>query len=390
MARSVLVTSSLMFLAACGSPSPSADEPSSTDSTGAALTVASHRARSSDRVFVLGNEVKNEVIVYDAGEGGALREARRVATGGQGSNDGLGSQGSLALSGNGKWLLAVNAASDQVSLFRVHGSRLELADVAPAGGNRPISVTESRDLVYVVNAGVAQNVSGFWIDESRGALRPIKGSARALSAASAVGAAQVSFSPDGDALVVTEKGTNMIDAFVVRRDGTLTDARTSRSVGDTPFGFAFDPSGTLIVSDAFGGAAGAGAVSSYRLGLSASPVVVSGAVADHQAAPCWVVVTPDGRFAYTSNTASGTVSGYGIQADGTLSLFGDGGVTASTGDGSKPIDMTLDDEGHLLYVLNGGTKSVGAFRIAADGSLSPAGSVGGLPAHAAGLVATGR
>ncbi len=383
MIRHICLASSLLLTACSGTES---QHDGVTADTTSALGSNDSRAHRAERVFILGNQAANEVIVFDAPDSGALRESARIATGGRGSGDGLGSQGALARSGDGRWLLAVNAGSNEVSLFRVDGGRLALADVVASGGDRPISVTESRGLVYVLNAGANQNVSGFAIDEHRGELRPVAGSARALSRTTGVGAAQVLFSPDGDALVVTEKATNMIDTFVVRRDGTLSDARTLRSVGDTPFGFAFDPAGTLIVSDAFGGAAGKGALTSYRVDRNAAPSLVTGPVADQQAAPCWVVVTRDGRFAYTSNTASATVSGYAVLPSGAITLFADGGVTASTGGGSAPTDMALDDEGHLLYVLDSGTLAVAAFRIAHDGSLTPAGSANGLPPHAAGLV----
>jgi 6-phosphogluconolactonase len=395
MARHVSLASGLSLLtvvvAACSGPSPTANDSASSTAAESAVAASARGSRERDRVFVLGNEAANQVIVFDAADDGALREIDRVATGGHGSDDGLGSQGALALSGDGHWLIAVNAGSSEVSLFRVSRGRLELADVAASGGTRPISVTESRGLVYVLNAGEPdQNVSGFTLDDRDGALRPLAGSSRALSSASPVGAAEVLFAPDGDALVVTEKATNTIDSFVVRRDGTLSDVRAIRSSGDTPFGFAFDRRGTLIVSDAFGGAAGAGAVSSYRLDHSAQTSLVTGPVADHQGAPCWVAVTRDGRFAYTTNTASGTVSGYVVASDGSLALFGDGGVSVSTGAGTKPTDVALDDEGHLLYVLESGTASVASFTIASDGTLSASSSAHDLPAHAAGLVATQR
>ncbi len=387
MNRSILLSSSLLLVAACSSSAPSAPETTSAE-TASALDTAAHRTRDADRVFVLGNEADNAVLVFEAQEHGALALSRRVSTGGRGSDDGLGSQGALARSVDGRWLLAVNAGSDEVSLFRTTHGGLHLVDVAKSGGNRPISVAESHGLVYVLNAGAEQNVSGFWIDADAGMLRPIAHSARGLSAATSVGPAEVAFSPDGDAVVVTEKGTNSLDTFVVRRDGSLTGARTVPSVGDTPFGFAFDARGTLIVSDAFGGAAGAGALSSYTLDLGAAPSLVTGPVKDGEAAPCWVVVSNDGHTAYTSNTASGSLTGYAIAPSGAIALL-PAGATTKTGDGTKPADMALDDDGRL-YVLEGGTATLAAFRAATDGSLTAAGSVGGLPAHAVGLATSAR
>ena len=389
LAARASLASSFLLLAACSGTSPTASDHASAADTESALGSSARRTHDADRVFVLGNDATNEVVVFDAPDGGTLREIDRVATGGRGSGDALGSQGAIVLSGDGRWLYAVNAGSSELSLFRVRRGHIELADVVPSGGERPVSVTESRGLVYVLNAGGTPNVSGFTLDD-HGALRGLDGSARALSRASGVGAAQVGFSPDGDAIVVTEKMTNTIDSFVVRRDGTLTDARTLRSIGDTPFGFAFDAAGTLVVSDAFGGAAGSGALSSYRLDRGALASLVTGPVADHESAPCWVVITRDGRYAYTSNTASGSISGYAVTTAGAIALIAGAGGTASTGDASAPIDMTLDDEGRTLYVLQEGMHAVGAFHIASDGSLSSTGNVGGLPPHAVGLAASRR
>jgi DNA-binding beta-propeller fold protein YncE len=338
--------------------------------------------RPEGHVYALSNEAAgNAILVFDRARTGGLTPAGRVSTEGLGSDDGLGSEGSLVKSRDGEWLIATNAGSSQLSLFRLDHGRPRLSSVVSSGGDRPVSVTERGGLVYVLNAGAQQNITGFRI--TRGALVPIADSTRSLSQDSSVGAAEIAFSPDGGALVVTEKGTNSLDGFAMEGE-TPGSASVTPSVGDTPFGFAFDRRGTLIVSDAFGGAAGAGAVSSYSLDSTASAHVVTGALKIGQGAPCWVVTTHDARFAYIANTASGTITGVYLEPDGALSSFDDGGATASTGEGSKPADLALS--GVFLYVRNGNGTLAG-FQVGPRGKLSDAGSVTGLPAHTAGIAA---
>lgn len=216
-------------------------------------------------VYTLTNSAAgNAVAVFDRAADGTLTAAGSVPTGGLGTGAGLGSQGALALSGDGQRLYAVNAGSNTVTAFAVGPNGISSLGAVPSGGIRPISVSESHGLVYVLNAGdgvTAGSISGFTAD-ARGALAPLAGSTRPLSAAS-VGPAQIGFSPDGTTLVVTEKATNQIVTYAVGAGGLASGASVYASSGPTPFGFAFDKRGTLIVSEAFGGAASA--LSSYAL-----------------------------------------------------------------------------------------------------------------------------
>jgi 6-phosphogluconolactonase (cycloisomerase 2 family) len=160
--------------------------------------------------------------------------------------------------------------------------------------------------------------------------------------------------------------------------------RSQPSAGQEPFGFAFDPRGHLIVSEAFGGAPNASAVSSYDVAPDGAIVPVSPVVATQQTAACWVVVTENGRFAYIANTGSGSISSYTVDRDGSIAL--QESVAADTGGGSAPADLALDRSGHL-FVLNSGAGTVGAYRVRGDGRLTAVDVVGGLPAGSAGLAA---
>jgi 6-phosphogluconolactonase (cycloisomerase 2 family) len=195
----------------------------------------------------------------------------------------------------------------------------------------------------------------------------------------------VSLSRDIDVLLVTEKGTNLIDAFTLDDNGVAQPGVSFASNGTTPFGFAFGHDNVAIVSEAFGGAPGASALSSYKVDEDGNVVVVTPSLRDTQTAACWVVVPQNGRFAHTSNTGSGTISSYAVSENGSLALLK--AVAASTGAGSAPTDMALSQSSRFLYVRNGGNGTISGFRAQADGSLTPVGTATGLPAGAAGIAA---
>ncbi len=324
----------------------------------------------------------NELLVYASGAGGTLTLQTRLATQGVGTGTGLGNQGAVTLSRSGRFLFVVNAASNTVSTFRIRRNGITLESSVDSGGLRPISVTEYDGIVYVLNANGAGNVAGF--RNRGGTLTPLAGSVRGLSASGGTGAAQVGFSTDGDTLVVTEKATNKLTSYRVGEDGSLGATVVTASAGMTPFGFAFDARGHLLVSEAFGGGAGASAVSSYGFaGASAQPLLISASVGTTQTAACWVVTTPNGRYAYTTNTGSGNISSYAIRKSGQVTLMQ--GVATASGPG--PIDAAISGAGRSLFVLNSGGRSLSSIAIARDGSLGTAVVTSGLPAGANGLAA---
>ncbi|MGH8924679.1 MAG: lactonase family protein [Acidimicrobiia bacterium] len=349
----------------------------------ASLGLGAMPAAASDvgAVFTMSNAAAgNQVVVFARAVDGTLSHVADYATGGEGSGGGLGSQAAVRLSDDGSWLLAVNAGSDEVSVFRVNGTTLELADNVWSGGDSPISVDVNGDVVYVLNAGSA-NIAGFRLT-GEGELSPIPGAIRPLSTPDAA-PAQIEFSPDGRTVVVTEKNTNRILVYRASASGVVSPAQVSDSAGATPFGFEFDPAGRLIVSEAFGGAPDASAVSSYALGPNRKAVLIDGPVATTETAACWIVVTDNGKYAYTTNTGSDTITGYLVESDGSLSILNEDGVSAVTGD--APIDMALSDGSQFLYSLDAASDAISVFRIEADGALSLIQTVVGLPGAAVGL-----
>ena len=267
-------------------------------------------------------------------------------------------------------------------MFRTSGTWLQRTQVIGSGGDLPISVTARAGRVYVLNAGTTPSVVGFRVTGS--GLARIHGAWRALGAGDQ-GPAQVGINPAGTALVVTNKASSTIDTFRVHGDGSLSAASSHPAVGGTPFGFAFTPSGTLVVSDA--SVPPTSGATSYSVAGSGALTPRSGAVENHQAAACWVATTPDSRFAYTANAGSGTLSGYRVGPGGSISLLDADGLTADAGTGSHPLDEAITPDGRFLYVLADGFGQVEGFRIAADGSLHHLGNAGTLPAGTVGIAA---
>ncbi len=351
---------------------------------GARASDGGHRRDEGGAIFTMDNAAAgNHILTYSRDADGSLKADGTFATGGLGTGGGLASQGAVILSSNGRWLFACNAGSDEISVFLVAPKGLVLTHKVSSGGKRPISLTLHRNLLFVLNAGgqagQQDNVAGFLFFD--GALIPLAHSTHALSA-DHTNPAEVSFSSDGEVLVVTEKDTGVIDTFTVDNDGSITDAKHFQSSGQTPFGFALRGH-DLIVSEAFGGATDASAASSYDLDNDGNLEIISASVPTTETSACWAVVTEGGRYAYTANTGSGTISGYRI-ADGALTLLNADGVTGITGPGSSPADMTLSVNSRFLYCRTG-NGTISGFRVNANGSLSALRSISGLPAGTTGL-----
>jgi 6-phosphogluconolactonase len=340
-------------------------------------------AHSEGAVYTLSNSPHgNAVIVFHRGPGGHLHHGRSFPTNGRGTGANLGSQGAVALSPDGRRLYAVNAASNTISVFRASGTWLHRIQVIRSGGQLPISVTARGRHVYVLNAGPSPSVVGFRV--THGGIGRIHGAWRRLAAGDS-GPAQVDVNPSGTVAVVTNKTSNTIDTFRIAPDGSLGHAISHPSVGGTPFGFAFTRTGTLVVSDA--SIPPSSGATSYSVSSSGALTPRSGAVANHQQAACWVAVTPNGRFAYTANAASGTLSGYRVHGGGSITLLDANGDTANLGAASHPLDEAMTRDGSFLYVLADGFGRLAGLRVGADGSLHNIGGLGGLPAGTVGVAA---
>ena len=329
-------------------------------------------------LFVQTNDAaSNQVVAFSRGEDGSLSPIGTYATGGRGTGSPhLPSQGSV-VSSEGR-LFVANAGSDDLSVFAIGQDGLSLVGRAPAGSS-PRSVAVRGDLVYVLGTG---GIIGLRLGTD-GSVATLEGSERSLSTPEADGA-QISFAPNGDAVVVTERVSDAISIYSVGTDGLLTGPSVVASSGATPYGFDFTAYGILVVTEAFGGHVGAAAASSYRLNGSLMPV--SPSVKNTRSEVCWAAVSKDGRFAFVTNFGDNTISSYRVGSDGAIELLEP--VAASTRSGEKGIrDEAVTADGRYLYALDADAGTVHGWSIGADGALTPASTIGGLPLTAAGLAA---
>ena len=317
-------------------------------------------------VFVQTNSASNEVVAFTRAADGSLAQAGSYATGGAGdATPHLTSQGSVTLTGDRRHLLVTNAASGDVSVFAINGSMLELTKTVPVGP-APKSVAERDGLVFVLTTGDATIHGVRLID---GELVPIDGATRALSTADC---AQIGLTPDGRALIATERGADKLSIFAVAMNGVLGEPRTIDSLGATPYGFAISPRGTLVVTEAFRAEKGAAAASSYRIdGDSIVPVTAS--IGNGRSEICWAVITTDGRYTFTTNFADGAVSRYAIGMDGSLTL--EDATAGLTEDGRPGLrDEDLSDDGRFLYAIDADQGQVVAWSVDDRGNLAPIGA----------------
>ncbi|MEP6928237.1 MAG: beta-propeller fold lactonase family protein [Ginsengibacter sp.] len=362
------------------------DEASITQNAGntnasAATTEATDRNREGHFLYTESNEAdNNRILIYKIRPNGSLHLEGTTTSGGAGTGKTIGSQGALVLDKEHEWLYAVNAGSNSVSSFKVHDDgSLTLAHTESSMGTTPNSVSVYGNLLYVLN-NESDNIHGLKIGAG-GTLSPIEGSTQPLSG-SGVDAPQISFTPNGDWVVVTEKATNNIDLYKVKNNGSVWPAVVTASTGQTPFGLEFArEEDFMIVSNAAGGAAGAGSATSYIIGGNGIPNPVNGAVADHAAAPCWVAVTKYGRFAFVTNTAGNTISSYYVAPWGGLYLVQQLVVTTD----EQPLDIVVAKNNFYVYELNGKAATIGEYRRKFLGGLEAIGSATGLPAPSAGL-----
>ena len=356
--------------------------------TTAAGAYADHSAAAGN-VYVNDNTAGvNTIAGFERNSDGSLvaLPGSPFQAGGAGSGKGLPSQGALQATEDGRYLLAVDAGSNQVSVLRVspHGDLRPVDSPVSSGGVDPVSVAVSGGLVYVANNGAGgTNVTGFTLNPG-GHLRPLPDSTVALPEGSGPG--DVFFNGNGTKLVVTLVASSQIASFDVSH-GRLVAAPGSPYAGQGlgQLGAEFSPVNDeqLFVSNAHNGP-GLGTVSSYDvngfgqlLSIGASPT------ADFQTAPCWVEISHDGKYLFTTNTGSGSISSYSISATGTLTYLS----TVAAGEkGIGDVDLRLSPDGRTLFVDGSKADVVAAFSVNGGELTQLASSPTPLPA---GAVASG-
>jgi 6-phosphogluconolactonase (cycloisomerase 2 family) len=364
------------------------------------------------RVYVMANSaMSNTIVVLKREEDGRLTFLQEVATGGVGSGpgtlpppfpagipgpNGIDSQDALVVTDDGRFLIAVNAGSNDVSVLEITHEGLELVDRVSSGGIFPVSVAHHRDLIYVVNGGSPPHsstgtptVRGFRIDHE-GKLRQIPYST-IVTGPDASQPSDAVFSPSGKALIIAEQSTQTIDVFRVTDDGLLEAGTRIPANNSAPLAVAFADHDIMAITEGVTSAPRVAVpkgstMSSYKITTGDNLEPISKAVPTLQTAACWLRFTPDGRYAYTGNAGSGNLSSFLVSESGVLTLLDS--VAADTGGFlSVPIDLYITPNGKYLYVLASFIGTVQGFRIESDGSLSQVASYAGLPISIQGIVA---
>jgi 6-phosphogluconolactonase len=308
----------------------------------------------------------NTIAGFDRHADGSLTPipGSPFAAGGAGLGAGLASQGAIQATQDGRYLLAVDAGSNQISVLRISSNGVPVLVGRPvsSGGIKPVSVAVSPSgLVYVANSGTGgSNYTGFRLSLN-GTLTPIPGSTYAVPDGSGLG--DVFFNAFGDHLIGTRTGTSQIDSFVVLPSGRLLAAPGSPFTGQGlgQLGAEFSPAdpSQLFVSNAHNGAL-LGTVSAYHDSFSGQLSSIGASpYADGQTAPCWVEISHDGKYLFTVNTGSGTISSYSINTDGSLTLIGSTPISG----GGADIDARLSPDGNYLLVDGSGNHFVSVFAV---------------------------
>ncbi len=382
------------------------------------------------KVYTMDNANENNVWQFDRMSDGSLMVSGNFSTMGNGTGTQLDSQGALALSPDGNWLFAVNAGSDNITVFQVTSTGLTVADVVDSHGLMPVSLTIYGNMVYVLNAGTgtvsnnqstptptpnasaaptvaptetptptpnasttptptatttptptnntamnitSPNIAGFTVDQT-GQLSFIEGSIQPLSGMNNSAPEQIGFNPNGTMLVVVEKSTNITDVYKVDSMGVAGAPMSTWSVGDAPFGFAFTSTGYLVMSEA-----ASNTMSSFAWTENGSLRTLSGAMPDFGKAPCWVAISSDDKYAYTTNAASGTISTYTISDMGALNLLSSVAAKVT----SPALDLAFSQDSQYLYALSG--QGIAGFKVFPDGGLWQVANTTGLPSSVTGL-----
>ncbi|KAL7918422.1 nitrous oxide reductase [Trichoderma austrokoningii] len=310
-------------------------------------------------VFALTNAVNNAVIAFSRNADGTLTKTGEYPTGGHGRGVDFDSQGGLQLSADHKFLYAVNPASDDITKIQ-----------SIYAGDQPLSITlSSTGFAYAMDGSVASTgIFGFNVNQKTGMLSPVSNSTIATSTPIGVPCA-VTFPPDGRTLIVTNKVGSTIDQYLVSTNGVAVLETTYASTGVRPFGAIFGKSTTLYVVESGLPALGNAGLSTYNLDkVDENPVLkpVTRSEKNQQTDGCWVVVTPDEKFAFTASFITSAISSYKV-ANGTATLIKE--VAASPGKGTEPVDLALSADGQYLYNLQRGGGAISGWKIQADGTL---------------------
>lgn len=333
----------------------------------------------SNQLYTQTNEQANAIVHLSRGSDGSLTVQNKTFTGGDGTNgvkfgdttntsvgDSLVSQHSITISTDNTMLFAVNAGNNTVSTLAIDQTSgdLTVKKVNATAGQFPTSLAYSKGTLYVSFEGGSEKVQAYTVN-SDGSLTLIGAYAIPANGTGAISPTQVVVSPDGKYLAVSAgTGSNEIVSYPINADGSLATPVASTSV-TTPFAGAFLNSSVYLTTDI-----NDKALTSYN--FSSGALTANGAfVTSGDAAPCWLVVTPNGQYAYVGNGGNGPIASYGVSSSGALTLLNS---LAANNSSKVAGDSWISADGKYLYTAYLADGVVIAYAIGANGSLTEIGS----------------
>lgn len=323
--------------------------------------------------FALTNRASdNQVVAFSRDSSGKLTETGTYSTGGRGQGVDFDTSYGLTLSEDNKYLYAVSPADDKISVFEVNGSCLQRIQVI-YGGDQPLSFAIRQGIAYALDGSVATTgIFGFHVG-SDGTLAPITN--ETIPTSTPIGVpGSIIFTPDGQYVIVTNKVGSTIDAFPIDANGNAGSPITTKSAHQRPFSANFAKTGKLLIVDSGLPTFNNAGLSTYTVESSGKLSTITPFAGNQQTDGCWVVPTPDSKYAYTSNFISGTLSSFSLDANTEATLIA--GVAANQGKNSNPVDLSMSSDGKYLYNLLRGFGSISAHEIQSDGSLKNIGVFG--------------
>ena len=373
-------------------------------------------------VYVQTNELDNKVIDFRRGDDGILKEAARVSTAGRGSGEfkpvtgqesapnAFEGAGSVIITPDRKYLFATNGGNNTVSAFSITDDGLKLLDTEATGQAVQGRSGTAKSLAYNSATGVLYVLHTFGPDHVR--VMDFKaGNLTARSEQYTVNTraktdrlpTQAVLSPDGrfllvdilfdrrpgmkpdgspDLAVANEKDKDGLVVFPVLANGSLGRAVFNDAGGKAAFFIRFLPGSSTQFLNAFAASDGVAVASINKAGkVQTSAVAPIDASKGMPSELCWIAISGDGKYVYSSNFGLSSVSVYSLNGS-TLRLIEDHAVREE-GDGkfasinmvptSAPSDSWASADGRNFYQLYPNASKLVSYRIESDGGLKKIG-----------------
>lgn len=384
--------------------------------TGWAATGESH-------VYIQTNELENKIIDFRRGDDGILKEVGRVATSGRGSGEfkpvtgqesapnAFEGAGSVIISPDRKHLFATNGGNNTVSVFEITANRgLKLLDTEAtgqpvrgrSGTAKSLAYNPATGALYVLHAFGPDHIRVMDFKAGNLTARPVQYTVNTRAKTDRL-PTQAVLSPDGrfllvdilfdrrpgmkpdgtpDLAVANEKDKDGLVVFPVAANGSLGRPVFNDAGGAGPFFMRFLPGSSTQFINAYAASNGLAISRINKAGrVHSSPVVKIDASRGMPSEICWVAISGDGKYVYTSNFGLSSVSAYRLNGS-SLQLLKDP-AAREEGDGkfasinmvptSAPSDSWASPDGRNFYQLYPNASIIVSYQIEQGGGLKKIG-----------------